>query len=54
MPMKVAAAIREPYVRADVAVTLAFGTQWGVLRDDAPAKRRHTEKRAADAEPTTS
>ena len=53
MPMKVAAAIREPYVRADVAVTLAVGTQRGVLRDDAPAKRRHPAKRAADAELTT-
>ncbi len=38
---------------AGVAVTLAVGTQWGVLRDDAPAKRKHAEKRAADVELTT-
>ncbi len=38
---------------AGVAVTLAIGAQWGVLRDDARAKRKHAAKPAADAEMTT-
>ena len=36
-----------------VIVTFAVGTQWGVLRDDAPAKRKDVAKSAADADMTT-